>query len=405
MTSATATYTRFLRYDGEYDPKATAARFHVTEDDLRRWELLLEFGKNHDLAYLEGWDNRCEFLEESDEGPFVCDLNLGVSDFSQEASRFVVMVSQQAVKFTGYEKHAGSESEWSTDMVKLADIAQDLGVASGSIGAEGAIPINADHEKAQRYFEENLAEVPPVPCDFRLGDTVTVTNAYGIEIPGVKILGFAREIDPDFRPEAFIYLVWDCYWFSVSPDKLKLESRQGQGADGEASSASTAPLQEPIAVTHWLIDSLLLSPFGPDDIESAEQALIEACDELVFRNIGTTKSISDGINNLGLQAQIGALLACGAYGELSLNAFVEDISTEIDALKTLPIEFNEWKDKALSELIQRIAQDEADAMSNIGLRSTPEELVRQAAIDLGLSSKPYAELRAIAEYRGLMFVK
>lgn len=402
MKSATATYTRFLRYDGEYDPKATTARFHVTEDDLRRWELLLEFGQSHDLAYLEGWDNRCEFLEESDEGPFVCDLNLAACDFSQEASRFVVMVSQQAVKFTGYEKHAGSESEWSTDMVKLADIAQDLGVASGSIGAEGSIPINADHEKAQRYFEENLAEVPPVPCDFRLGDTVTVTNAYDIEIPGVKILGFAREIDPDFRPEAFIYLDWDCYWFSVSPDKLKLESRQSLGAEGEESSASTAPPLEPIAVAHWLIDSLILSPFGPDDIEEAEEALIEACDELVFRNIGTAKSTSDGINNQGLEAQINALLRCSAYGERPLAALVAEISTEIDALKVEPIPFNEWLEKAHSELIQRIARDEADVMSNIVLRSTPEELVRQAAVNLGLLSKPYSVVRAIAVERGFM---
>jgi hypothetical protein len=325
MTSSTATYTRFLRYDGEYDPKATAARFHVTEEDLRRWELLLELGKKHDLAYLEAWDDRCEFLDESVEDHFVSDLNLAVCDFSQEASRFVVMVSQQAVKFTGYEKHAGSESEWSTDVIKLADIARDLSEASGSSGAEDSIQINADLEKARRFFDENLAEVAPVPCDFSLGDTVTVTNAYGIEIPGVKILGFAREIDPDFRPEAFIYLVWDCYWFSVSPDKLKLESRNvRQDPQGKASSASAARVQEPVAVAHWLIDSLLLSPFGPDDCESAEQVLIEACDELVFRNIGTTKSISDGINNLGLKAQIGALLTCGAYGVSPFNAFVED---------------------------------------------------------------------------------
>jgi hypothetical protein len=400
MTSAT--YTKSVTFSDNNNIEAEVVRFNVTERDLRYWELLLDLGKKHDLAYLEAWDHRCEFLAVSDGDDGEGDPEFVEYILRQEASRLVVMVSQQAIKFTGYAKHAGSE--WSTDMVKLADIAQDLGEASGSIGAEGSIPINADHEKAQRYFEENLAEVPPVPCDFRLGDTVTVTNAYDIEIPGVKILGFAREINPDFRPEAFIYLVWDCYWFSVSPDKLKLESRQGQGADGEASSTTTAPLQEPIAVAHWLIDSLLLSPFGPDDIESAEQALIEACDELVFRNIGTTKSISEGINNLGLQAQIGALLT-SAYGELPLNAFVEDISAEIDALKALPIEFKEWKEKARSELIQRIAQDEADAMSNIGMRSIPEELVRQAAIDLGLSSKPYAELRAIAEYRGLMFVK
>ncbi|HBN9243664.1 hypothetical protein FA378_27100 [Pseudomonas aeruginosa] len=77
----------------------------------------------------------------------------------------------------------------------------------------------------QRFVEEKMAKVAPVPCDFILGDTVTVTNGYGIEIQGKKILGFVREIDPEFRPEAIIYLDWDCYWFPVSPDELKLEGR------------------------------------------------------------------------------------------------------------------------------------------------------------------------------------
>lgn len=77
------------------------------------------------------------------------------------------------------------------------------------------------------FIENNLAKVAPVKCDFHVGDTVTVTNGYGIEIPGIKIIGFTREIDPKFRPESYIFLDWDCYWFSVSPVKLKLESWQG----------------------------------------------------------------------------------------------------------------------------------------------------------------------------------
>lgn len=75
-----------------------------------------------------------------------------------------------------------------------------------------------------RFVEENMAKVAPVPCDFKLGDTVTVTNGYGLEIQGKTILGFIREID-EFRPGAIIFLDWDCYWFPVAPDKLKLESR------------------------------------------------------------------------------------------------------------------------------------------------------------------------------------
>lgn len=76
----------------------------------------------------------------------------------------------------------------------------------------------------QRFVEEKMAKVAPVPCDFMLGDTVTVTNGYGLEIKGKTILGFVREID-EFWPGAIIFLDWDCYWFPVAPEKLKLESR------------------------------------------------------------------------------------------------------------------------------------------------------------------------------------
>lgn len=79
----------------------------------------------------------------------------------------------------------------------------------------------------RQFIEKNVASVAPIRCEFRLGDTVTVTNGYGVEIPGKNIIGFVQEIDPEFRPEAFIFLDWDCYWYSVAPDKLKLESRQG----------------------------------------------------------------------------------------------------------------------------------------------------------------------------------
>ena len=75
-----------------------------------------------------------------------------------------------------------------------------------------------------RFVEEKMAKIAPVPCDFMLGDTVTVTNGYGLEIKGKTILGFVREID-EFRPGAIIFLDWDCYWFPVAPEKLKLESR------------------------------------------------------------------------------------------------------------------------------------------------------------------------------------
>jgi len=76
----------------------------------------------------------------------------------------------------------------------------------------------------QKFVEEKMAKVAPVPCDFMLGDTVTVTNGYGVEIQGKKVIGFVLEIC-EFRPGAILFLDWDCYWFPVAPDKLKHESR------------------------------------------------------------------------------------------------------------------------------------------------------------------------------------
>lgn len=78
---------------------------------------------------------------------------------------------------------------------------------------------------------------PPEPCVFQVGDVVTVINGYGVEIPGIRITGFVSEIDPSFRPESTVYLDWDCYWFSVNPDSLRLEQRDP-------------------AITQWLSDSL-----------------------------------------------------------------------------------------------------------------------------------------------------
>lgn len=82
-------------------------------------------------------------------------------------------------------------------------------------------------DKMRQFVADNVAEKAPVACDFQPGDTVTVTNGYGVEIPGVRVLGFIPVIDPEFRPESFIYLDWDCYWFTVAPDRLKLEKRAG----------------------------------------------------------------------------------------------------------------------------------------------------------------------------------
>jgi len=79
--------------------------------------------------------------------------------------------------------------------------------------------------KRQAFIAETVSDTSPIPCEFDKGDVVTVLNGMGVEIKGVKILGFVREIDPGFRPEATVYLDWECYWFSVEVDRLTLEQK------------------------------------------------------------------------------------------------------------------------------------------------------------------------------------
>lgn len=81
-----------------------------------------------------------------------------------------------------------------------------------------------DVQKRQ-FVETQIASVAPVRCELLPGDIVTFTNDYGIEFEGLKILGFVPSIDPAFRPEAFIYLDTESYWFSVSQASVTFERR------------------------------------------------------------------------------------------------------------------------------------------------------------------------------------
>ena len=73
--------------------------------------------------------------------------------------------------------------------------------------------------------KNDLSKFPPIGCDFKLGDTVTFTNDYGVKFEGLTVIGFEKEIDPDFLPNRFVYLNTSCYWFPTSPESLTLEHR------------------------------------------------------------------------------------------------------------------------------------------------------------------------------------
>lgn len=72
----------------------------------------------------------------------------------------------------------------------------------------------------------DITDEPPVPCEFKVGDKVTLTTRAGDVYRGLEVAGFGKAVNPELRPDAFIYLEdWHCYWYATSPDMLKLESR------------------------------------------------------------------------------------------------------------------------------------------------------------------------------------
>ena len=77
----------------------------------------------------------------------------------------------------------------------------------------------------QELIKNELSNVSPVECNFKVGDVVTFTNEYGVKFEGLKVIGFEKEIDPDWMPGRFVYLNTSCYWFPESPESLTLEYR------------------------------------------------------------------------------------------------------------------------------------------------------------------------------------
>lgn len=86
-------------------------------------------------------------------------------------------------------------------------------------------------QSIQDMVKNDLSKFPPVACDFKLGDVVTFTNEYGVKFKGLKVIGFEKEIDPDWLPGRFIYLDTSCYWFPKSPESLTLEHRHQERGD------------------------------------------------------------------------------------------------------------------------------------------------------------------------------
>lgn len=66
---------------------------------------------------------------------------------------------------------------------------------------------------------DDMTNVPPIPCSFKVGDAVEYTNEYGAKFNHV-VRGFARESHGQGR---FVYVFKDAWWFPVNPENLKLK--------------------------------------------------------------------------------------------------------------------------------------------------------------------------------------
>lgn len=69
-----------------------------------------------------------------------------------------------------------------------------------------------------------MTEIPPIPCDFKVGDAVTFTNDYGVEFADNRVFGFASEphVDGDNASDPrFVYIFTDAWWFPVAASKLR----------------------------------------------------------------------------------------------------------------------------------------------------------------------------------------
>lgn len=72
----------------------------------------------------------------------------------------------------------------------------------------------------ERWYDKNdMVNEPPVPCDYKVGDSVIFTNDYNVEFGPHKVLGFTKP--EDMNHGRFIHIDYDCAWFPVKPEELR----------------------------------------------------------------------------------------------------------------------------------------------------------------------------------------
>lgn len=74
---------------------------------------------------------------------------------------------------------------------------------------------------AKYHLTPDAQREPPIECEFRIGDTVTFTNDYGVIFRDHIVTGFSPTVEGEGR---FVYLDKDSWWFPVNPLNLSRQS-------------------------------------------------------------------------------------------------------------------------------------------------------------------------------------
>lgn len=82
-------------------------------------------------------------------------------------------------------------------------------------------PKRTHGEPVPFHVLHDLSDVPPVPCEFKVGDRVIFTNDAGLKF-AEAVRAFSKEIKPhNWGRFVYVFPDDDAWWFPVRPESLK----------------------------------------------------------------------------------------------------------------------------------------------------------------------------------------
>jgi hypothetical protein len=90
------------------------------------------------------------------------------------------------------------------------------------VAEELIFDISQEHKLYNPAFDPEVTNGIQEAYGFAVGDVVEYTNSDDVKLGPYTIVGFVQNPDPNFRPDATVYISSDSPWFSVSPSSLNL---------------------------------------------------------------------------------------------------------------------------------------------------------------------------------------